>query len=163
MNDLGVAVGFNYVDAQGDTQPFQYNIATGAETPITIEGLSDVVVTGINNSGQMVGSGSTSTGLMEGFYLDGKGGSELVNLPGAALTQPFGLNNTGQIVGEYNDKSFHDHGFLFDLATNAYTTLDVPNATNTVARGINGNGQVVGPYTDAQDVTRGFGALIAHT
>jgi len=161
MNDAGEAVGYN-LDAQRDTHPFLYNVATGAETPITIQGLSDVLVTGINDSGQMVGSGLNPSAHEEAFYLDGKGGSELVAPPGAISTSPKGLNNAGQVVGDYIDSAGKTHGFLFDLATNAYTTLDVPSATSTVATSINNTGQVVGYYTDAQSA-HGFEALIAHT
>lgn len=150
MNDLSVAVDINFL-SQFSTEPFTYNIATGAETPITIQGLVDVHVTDINDSGQIVGYGGGHG--EEGFYLDGKGGSELVAFPGAFNTEPYGLNNTGQIVGQYIDAAGHQHGFLFDLATNAYTTLDYPNATGTYATGINDNGQVVGGYFDAQHVS----------
>ncbi len=112
----------------------------------------------------MVGTGVTSTGVSEGLYLDGQGGLEFLAPPGAAATSANGLNNTGQIVGDYTDiASGQVHGFLFDIATQAYTTLDFSNAVGTSAHAINDYGQVVGTYTDAQHVLHGMEVLIGHT
>jgi uncharacterized membrane protein len=153
MNDFGLAVGGNY-DAQGNTQPFIYNVATGTETPLIFQGVTDPAVTDINDAGQMVGSGIVSgTGIREGLYLNGQGGVQFLAPPGATASEALGLNNTGQVVGNYTDTAggfVQEHGFLFDIATQAYTTLDFPNASNTFATGINDSGQVVGGYTDAQ-------------
>jgi probable HAF family extracellular repeat protein len=165
MNDLGEAVGLN-LDAQDNPNPFIYNMATGLETPLTFQGVAHVNVAGINDYGQMVGTGIvTSTGLTEGLYLDGRGGLEFLAPPGATQSGALGLNNTGQIVGDYTDTAGQTHGFLFDIATQAYTTLDDPYATGgvTSAQGINDYDQVVGYYTDAQNVPHGFEIQIAHT
>jgi probable HAF family extracellular repeat protein len=151
MNAVGLAVGNNAVDAQGDTQPFIYNTATETETPLFFQGVTDPVVNDINDAGQMVGYGTVpSSGITEGLYLNGQGGVQFLAPPGATASQALGLNNTGQVVGDYTDTAGQEHGFLFDIATQAYTTLDFPNATSTYAASINDNGQVVGGYTDSQ-------------
>lgn len=112
----------------------------------------------------MVGYGTTSTGQEEAFYLDGHGGSALLAAPGATQTYANGLNNIGQIVGDYVDAAGSTHGFLFDLTTGAYTTLDNPNAKGfTVAEQINDSLQVAGIYTDANNVRHGMEIQIAHT
>jgi uncharacterized membrane protein len=162
MNDFGLAVGDNF-DAQGNTQPFIYNVATGTETPLIFQGVTDPSVNDINDSGQMVGSGVVSgTGITEGLYLNGQGGVQFLAPPGATETIAVGLNNNGQIVGDYYDTAGQAHGFLFDIATQAYTTLDFPHATNTYASGINDGGVVVGTYTDAQNVTHGMELTVAN-
>jgi uncharacterized membrane protein len=51
---------------------------------------------------------------------------------------------------------------LFDIATQAYTTLDFPNARSTTASSINDNGQVVGSYLDAQLNQHGMELTVAH-
>jgi probable HAF family extracellular repeat protein len=161
MNDLGLAVGNNF-DAQGNSQPFIYDVATGTETPITFQSVADPNVNDINDAGQMVGFGVVSgTGITEGLYLNGQGGVQFLNPPGATGSKAFGLNNTGQIVGEYADTAGQEHGFLFDIATQAYTTLDFPNATSTAAKGINDHGQVVGFYSDGQG-THGMELTVAN-
>jgi hypothetical protein len=78
MNDLGLAVGNNF-DAQGNSQPFIYDVATGTETPITFQGVTDPSVNDINDAGQMVGFGIVSgTGITEGLYLNGQGGVQFL-------------------------------------------------------------------------------------
>ncbi|HEY4043084.1 MAG TPA: hypothetical protein VGM32_14730 [Rhodopila sp.] len=161
MNDSGLAVGDNRV-GDGSFNNFIYNVATGTETPITFQGVTGPHVTDINDSGQMVGSAASGSNL-EGLYLNGQGGVQILAAPGATSTVAVSLNNTGQIVGDYTDTANHTHGFLFDIATQAYTTLDFPNAISTAATGINDNGLVVGSYTDAQNVTHGMELMVAHT
>jgi hypothetical protein len=159
MNDLGQAVGNNF-DGEANSQPFIYNVATGTETPLTFQGITNPVVNDINNFGQLVGQGVVS-GQEEGLYLNGQGGVELLAPPGALDTEALGLNNRGQIVGDYTDSACHCHGFLFDIGTQTYTRLDYPNATNTMVSGINDNGLVVGSYTDAHNVMHGMELMVA--
>jgi uncharacterized membrane protein len=82
--------------------------------------------------------------------------------PGATETFANSLNNTGQIVGNYYDTAGQEQGFLFDIATQAYTTLDFPNAKSTCVQDINDNGVVVGNYTDTQNVTHGMELTVAN-
>ena len=52
----------------------------------------------------------------------------------------------GNIVGEYTDGNNQTHGFLYNIATNTYATLDAPNAGgHTQAIGIS-DGNIVGVY-----------------
>ncbi|PPQ35907.1 hypothetical protein CCS01_06285 [Rhodopila globiformis] len=103
VSDFGVAVGNATSDNLGDQNPSQYNIATGIETPISIAGLRRVHLSDINNLGRMVRHGILTNGQEESFFLDGKGGSLLVAVPGAVQTEASGLNDIGQIVGDYAD------------------------------------------------------------
>jgi probable HAF family extracellular repeat protein len=95
------------------------------------------VASGINASGQIVGSSYGGS-----FLLD-NGNSTTLEVPGSTTTRASGINDSGQIVGSYSDAA-GTHGFLFDQGN--YTTLDVPGATSTWASGINASGQIVGSY-----------------
>ena len=108
-------------------------------------GASSTLANGINDSGNVVGSYSNSSG-QHGFLYSG--GSYLtLNDPLATNgTNANGINAAGQIVGAYIDAS-GTHGFVDDGGI--YKTLDVPGATSTVANGINDLGQIVGTYSNA--------------
>ena len=55
------------------------------------------------------------------------------------------------VVGLYYDTAGKGHGFLYNISTEQYTTLDDPLATQyTVPTGIDGN-TVFGDYTDASN------------
>ena len=86
------------------------------------------VATGINNSGQIVGS----------FGLYSGGSFTAISVPGASSTFAEGINGNGQIVGSFN----MGQGFL-DIG-GSFTTINVPGFCCTFAQGINDNGQIVG-------------------
>jgi len=78
-----------------------------------------------------------NAGLTSGFYLTNSGadssgflfnGSTLTSLefPGSSFTQAFGLNNDGQVVGTYIDSSGVMHGFVYDVNTGTFETVDDP-------------------------------------
>jgi probable HAF family extracellular repeat protein len=106
----------------------------------------------INNAGQIVGSYMTGDGTRHGFLYSG-GSYTTIDEPLAtkgplAGTYLWSINNTGQIVGQYGDAS-GTHGFLLNLNTGSFTTLDDPFATQgTQATSINDNGDIVGVYFD---------------
>jgi probable HAF family extracellular repeat protein len=116
----------------------------------TLGGLQVLDLTGINNLGQIVGWGDTSTGAAHGF-LDSNG---TVTDLGAFL--PNGLNDNGVIVGtELNGGAFiYSGGTVQDLntlipANSGYTITD--------ADGINDNGQII---TQASDATTSEAAVL---
>lgn len=193
VNDLKEAAGF-YTDASGNNQGYIYNIPTGTFTAVTIPGSSSVTATGINNtlcaalpvlhscqSSSVTTTGINNAGVISGFYLNGtvtdgfidNNGSitTLTGPSGATTTQAFGLNNEGQVVGDYVDAAGNTHGFVYSIATAAYTTINDPNATPaspgaptmTVVNGINDLGQLVGFYLDASGNTDGMLAAIPGT
>ena len=116
------------------------------------------LATGINDSGQIVGSyqlgGCSSGGPVCGFLNSGGTYSSL-SPPSAHITQAYGINNLGQIVGSYiPTNSNYAQGFL--LSNGTYTTIDVPGALDTNPYGINNLGQIVGSYEDSSGFTHGF-------
>ena len=67
------------------------------------------------------------------------------------------LNDTGQVVGTFRSPvDRQDHGFLYDLATNAYTVIDVPGGFMTGLRRIDTQGRILGITHDFHGTSRGF-------
>ena len=120
-------------------------------TKLDVPGAATTYPTGINASGQIVGSYIDAANVTHGFLLS-EGNYFTLDVPGALETQAAGINASGQIVGSYIDATNNGHGFL--LSEGNYTTIDVPGAP-TSAVGINDSGQIVGFYNDAGG-THGF-------
>ena len=72
-----------------------------------------------------------------------------IDVPGARFTEAYGISGTN-IVGDYIDASDNYHGFLYNVSTHVYTTIDMPGVgiSFTGAYGIDGN-NIVGEYDDA--------------
>jgi hypothetical protein len=66
VNDNNQAAGF-YVDANGGTHGYVYNIMTGTFTQINVTGATGVTATGINNSGLVSGFFTAANGNLLGF------------------------------------------------------------------------------------------------
>jgi probable HAF family extracellular repeat protein len=139
INNLGQIVG-SYVDTYGVSYSYLYSGGTYKTL-----GQKNIVATGINDAGDIVGYSITTAGTFG--FLDKGGTLSLLKDPSATgNTYAMGINKTGQIVGYYNNNS-GVHGFLD--SGGGYKTLDDPNATGvTVATGINAAGQIAGYYYD---------------
>jgi hypothetical protein len=125
---------------------------------------------GINNTGQIVGSYSVIgvspiTHQGYGFIYNRQDGTyttldDPLAVHGGVVpgTSAQGINDVGQVVGSYTG-FFSDvgpsgtFGFLYSGGT--YIALNVPGATQTYAYGINNAGQIAGYYTTGS-VSHGF-------
>ena len=67
------------------------------------------------------------------------------------------MNNKRQVVGQYWDAAKTSHGYIHDITSNAYTTIDYPGAGATGIYGINDLGQMVGYYEDGWGTTASSG------
>jgi hypothetical protein len=117
----------------------------------SFEPFYDTAVTGMNSSGEMVGSyeGNLGSAAPQGFLLV-NGRLTALNVPGVTGTIPQGISDSGSVVGEYYDNNSSDsswQGFLYSGGT--FTTLDFPGASITEARGVNDQGQIAGIYEDS--------------
>jgi probable HAF family extracellular repeat protein len=106
---------------------------------------------GINNRGQVVGTFSTDTPIVNNTarphgYLWDRGKVTRIDVPGAVGTGGSGVNNRGQVVGAYSDDAGTVHGYLWDRGR--FTTIDVPGAVITQPLDITDRGQVIGFYLD---------------
>ena len=69
---------------------------------------------GINDKGQIVGKGYTSTGLTRAFLYSGSTMTNLGTLPGGTYSYATGINDKGQIVGkEALTAATRMHAFLY--------------------------------------------------
>jgi hypothetical protein len=119
-------------------------------------------VTGINDSGRVVGSYQLANDpILHGFTWY-RGTFTPVAVPDGSSppnvfhTSPYEINNGGVIVGDYIDARGVQHGFIYRNGQyetyNARGATDAPNVTGTRVLGINDQGDMVGSYgADATD------------
>jgi hypothetical protein len=157
INDNNQAAGF-YMDANGNTHGYVYNVLTGTFTPINVTGATNVTATGINNSGLVSGFFMDTNGNTLGFLENVNGtGLQTFEVAGSTNTTFLGLNNMGQEVGTYIDGNGVMHGLLFTTATQTVTNVDDPNGIGTTTiNGLNDKGQLVGFYVGGDDNTHGL-------
>ncbi len=119
-----------------------YILDHGVYTTIDAPGAANTYLDGINNSGQIVGSGITA-----GFLLNG-GTFSTITAPGERFTYPQAINDSGLIVGF---TAFNSRGFLY--SGGSYTFIDFPGARGTQANAINNLGVIVGAYSPLGSVS----------
>lgn len=131
--------------------------AAVAQSYITLDypGAHGTDLGGIDGS-NIVGSATTLPG---GFLYNGSVFTQIVHPLGVNGTYPHGISGNN-IVGYFEDSAGKDHGFVYNLSTSAYTTLDDPNAPSlphrgTYAAGISGD-SIVGHYCDSSSSCHGF-------
>jgi probable HAF family extracellular repeat protein len=108
--------------------------------------------TGINASGQVVGSSYTASGQLHAFLYDSTGMHDLGTLGGAG-SGANGINASGQIVGSAQNASGSYHAFLYDgTGMHDLGTLGT-GATTSSALGIDGSGRIVGVSDTAFDAS----------
>jgi hypothetical protein len=169
VNNAGIGVG-DLINPGGETVAVKVNHATDAVARIAVPGLADTVAAGINNTGSIVGFGTTGaaasrgaarTGSTFGWLLQG-GHLTTLQFPGSSYTQALGINDHDEIVGDYRDGSGLTHGFVLlnPLSTPQWQTIDDPAAAgSTVVNGVNDTGDLVGSYIDSAGNTNGMLAV----
>jgi hypothetical protein len=121
-----------------------------ADTYATIEfpGAITTDPSGINSSGEIVGSYADNTGARHGFRLN-DGTFSTIDYPGAVQTEVISVNSRGDIAGFFRDSNNHWHGFV--LSHGSYFVQDYPEATTgTFTLGISANGTLVGEFKIGQ-------------
>jgi probable HAF family extracellular repeat protein len=84
-----------------------------------------------------------------------------LDYPASTETQALGVNNLGDVVGFYMDATNKMHGFIYNLASAKYGTIDNTNGVGaTLVNGINDKGTMVGFFEDQAGNTNGFMAAI---
>ena len=157
---LAVSVSFAIpLDAQ--TQPTFSNV--------DYPGAAWSVAQGINDSGQIVGYYSDTSGVRHGFLLSG-GAYTSIDCPSpyTVSSSAFGINNLGQIVGTCSAPGGVNgaYGSTRSFTVSAGVLAFLPDApgsyggASTFAQGINNNGQIVGWYADSC-LCKGHGFLLS--
>ena len=123
---------------------------------LSLPGSQDSEATGINASGEIVGSYRDVGGTLHGFLYSG-GVVTNIDDPNAPVgnTTPNDLNDAGEIVGSYIDSANVTHGFSTPDGV-TFTAIDCPGAVSTIPSGVNTAGDISGLYTDAFMNTHGF-------
>jgi probable HAF family extracellular repeat protein len=99
--------------------------------------------TGINNSGQIVGSSTNASGNTEAFLYSGGVMTGLGILPGYTDSTATAINDKGQVVGYATDSSRNTQAFLY--SDGVMTGLGfLPGSSSSSAYAINDKGQIVG-------------------
>jgi hypothetical protein len=105
-----------------------YDWTTKETTPVEVFGSTDLVIRGINNRGELVGSYAIpdpdcpSCQLWDfGFYRDAAGQVHELIAPDGAAVVPNAINDHGMVVGRV-----HDSGFRWDLTTGAFEEIAHP-------------------------------------
>jgi len=131
----------------GGVAPVAANAQSYNFTYFNVPGAYSTTATGINDSGEIVGSFTNDDGVSQGFLYD-NGSFTTIDVPGALDTELFGINDNGEIVGDYYDLAAHyDGGFLY--SDGSFTNLN-PGCSNLGcnyqfnAYGINNSGEIVG-------------------
>lgn len=121
-----------------------------AFTTLDFPGDDYTYLTGINNSGQIVGQYGNGNG---GTFLLNAGSFTPLTIPWAGRTQANGINDNGEIVGA----AYSPFPLLgFKWSGGLATPFTFPFATSTNALGINNNSEISGIYTDSTQAEHGF-------
>ncbi len=131
---------------------FLYDTSTSAFTGLGTLGGNTSIAYGINDTGTIVGSSSSSSGWSRAFQYSGGVMTSLGTLLGGSTGQSHtrAINNIGQIVG-WSNFGFGFAAFLYDagVMTNLNSMID-PFLGITVrdAYGISNNGAIIARSTD---------------
>jgi hypothetical protein len=149
INDAGQVLGAAQFIGNPTTLGFLYNPQNGVFTPLapvpgqvesdtTMNGL-----TGINDSGVVVGGTSFDGLTQNGFILHTNGTFTFFQHPGWPITIARGVGNSGLVTGYASNLDNSDWiGFIYDPASNSFT--DFLESPQTIPQGINDSNQVVG-------------------
>lgn len=130
INDSGQIVGYN-----SDLGGFEYVNSSFNALNLSYAG-------GINNSGEIVGTGYASSGEDIGIIINGST-RQMLTVPGSVRTLSYRINDAGIVVGYYTTGA-HAYGFEYD-GTN-FGTISAPGSTFTFISGLNDSGKIVGEY-----------------
>lgn len=131
-------------------------------TLLTPPGSTASAAFGISDGGTIVGQFTSGT-QMPGFVLTGTT-FKTVAPPTATVTNLQGVNNQGQAIGFFSADGVHQHGFLYNVSTQAVTVLPDPSTSRiqsgglalTQFLGLNDNNEAVGYYQTSNGSQFGF-------
>ena len=130
-------------------------------TTIDFPGATATDASGINASGEIVGTYTDSSGASHGFRLR-DGLFTAINYPGATRTFALPVNSRGDVAGFFLDSTNQWHGFV--LSDGSYFVQDYPGATTgSFTLGIGANATLVGEFKVGQIFGQlGFAWILRH-
>lgn len=144
INGSGEIVGWNAFDSNPNFDPQAFLYSNGRMTSINSPSVfpSGTEAFGINDSGEVVGTGYFTDSSFHAFLYSGGKTTDL-GPPGALQASAVAINNSGQIIGGYYLTSGTVGEFL--ITNGKMTTLPVPTGCSAVsAFAINDIGEIVG-------------------
>jgi probable HAF family extracellular repeat protein len=144
INSSGEIAGWNSFDSSATFDPQAFIYRNGSMQNINSPLLfpSGTEASGINNSGEVVGTGYLTSSNFHAFLYSGGKMTDL-GPPGAFQASAIAVNNSGQIIGGYYLTSGATGEFL--ITGGKMTTLPVPaGASGVSAFAINDNGEIAG-------------------
>jgi probable HAF family extracellular repeat protein len=144
INDSGEIAGWNSYNSNPNFDPQAFLYSNGSMQNINSPSLfaSGTEAYGINNAGEVVGTGYLSASTFHAFLYSG-GKMKDIGPSGAFQASAYAINTSGQIVGTYSLNSGASGTFLY---TNG-TMTKLPNPAGTSGGfgiAINDNGEIVG-------------------
>jgi probable HAF family extracellular repeat protein len=103
---------------------------------------------GINNAGQVVGTGNATTGDRAFIWDAARGMQDIGGMPGSIDLAGWGINNAGQVTGQVYRDEFYWVAFRWDAADGMQEFGPQPRTGYNYGSGINDAGQVVGDNFD---------------
>lgn len=157
VNNAGMAAGFYVSPSSGNTFGETYDTLNNTFHAVNLgNGAIDVTAAAINDAGIVGGFYTNGATNSTGYILNGSV-LTLVQDPLGVSTQVLGLNNKGLADGDYVDSAGNMHGFIYNLVSGQYATVDDPFAANgTTLNGLNDNNQLTGFYVDGNNITHGL-------
>lgn len=149
VNNLGTIVG---CWSSGGYECEHGFIKSSGGTPMSVDypGAYSTSLTGINDSGQVVGYFvSTTDG---GAFVYSGGAFAPINFPGGSGLEPSGVDGAGQVFGDNSDAScggsYRPCGFIYSIPTGQFIKNFQYQGQQTNLYGVNNNGQAIGTASD---------------
>jgi probable HAF family extracellular repeat protein len=153
INNKGEIVGSEAGNDNGDTLGFIWE-GDGSCDPVTPNSLGTGNVWGVNDSGEVVGWYTNTSGNYESF-LFADNNYTIINCPNAVSTRAYGIANNGDIVGDFIATAGGPfQGMIYK--SGKCTTVNYPGAVWTSVKGMNSKGEISGWYTDSSGAFHGF-------
>jgi probable HAF family extracellular repeat protein len=153
VNDSDVVVGSGSVGIGQNPRPFiwQPGQTVGTDIGVLANNCVSVKAQGVNNPGQIVGTGTQCLPNPNVGWFLAKGQTTPTLLPtlGGVSTAAFGVNDLGQVVGDsaLDANAQTIHAFVWQLGTGIRDLGVLPGGTFSNAVAINKNGVAVGAST----------------
>ena len=144
INGSGEIAGWNSYDSNPNFDPQAFLYSKGSMHNINSPSLfpSGTEAYGINNAGEVVGTGYINSSTFHAFLYSG-GKMKDIGPPGAFQASAYAINTAGQIVGTYSLNSGASGTFLY--TNGMMTTLpNPPGSRGGFGVAINDNGEIVG-------------------
>jgi hypothetical protein len=119
---------------------------TTIDHPDALVGGDGTQISGINDSGLIVGHYKAAESTRRGFLYDGTTFFP-IDYPGAEDTAAYAINNSGHVVGVYGSGGGTTSGFTYNGST--YTPINRPASLGTWVFDINDSDHITGTYATA--------------